>query len=440
MKRLRILNSALSRIGSRERIVTSSLSRRIDILSYSRKILGSFFGWLADRIMEVEVAWEEKDPWTRTELSEPFNFSISGSIPISLRKIFEPIEIRLNKDGSVIGKFGGSEKNIGTINKDSLGEEEKRIFNHSESIFTIRFYPEGAWSRDAREGGVSTSEGAVGYSAFVRYNDKNGFIRGQIPELYSKLLQYIVHESTHVQQRILAEELDYIDPVFLSKREIGGESRNIVELIHKNRVSGRNAEEEDVEYDEEEVEFDIPVARPAETLDGLMEEKIKKAFDLIDRRIKPDICPELNRKEKENASKIIMEGGTYGELDLVLSENAQLCLDIKDKVNSDRAIGGALSHLTTNKKKMTKWFKYLSKPIEIEAFMRGWRAEMSVHGKRSGGRSFASYFGDIIKRYASSGNLTSEEVSDLWSRYKEVYKSLNYPEKYLGTDEEAISI
>jgi len=368
MKRLRILNSALSRIGNRERIVTSSLSRRIDILSYSRKILGSFFEWLADRLLKIDEKWDRDYSYLKDGgfVTNPATIPAYGID--SVGRLFDPIEITI-ESGIVKAKIGRVEVIINEIDVSSFNDDEKKLFYNYPCVVIIRFEETRSLGsfRESAAGGVATSGKGTGHTLFVKFStrkDKIGYIKKQIPNVYRRLLELFVHENTHLQQNILAG---------ISKDD----DVNFVPLINKDQLYKQMPDTESVE--------------------------------------------EFNFNQEAHNAETIKELSSYHTNKLKKQE------EIIEKNKNDNNF---------NEKNKNAFVEYLSTPIEIEAFIRGLRSTGSFDGKRHGGKSFASMFRGFINRY----NFTYEQKSDLWSRYKEVYKSLNYPEKYLGTDEEAISV
>lgn len=431
MKRIRDLNIALERMGLKERVILASHGRRLDLLSYSRKLLRSFFGWLSDRLLEVERTWEERRMTQRAKMMDPSWKLFGGPPPAE----FKEIRIKIFSSGEVVGSIGeGGEEVIRTLDLGELNEEETRIFENFSSIFLIRFFPQGVRTGNFREGGVSRHDG-IGYSLIVRYGLPPGFIRDQISNLYRRILELIVHENSHVQQRLLGSEMHFSNPEFMRERESAGGRTDLVELLHKGKKRRvREEPEEEDFFEDEDLEEEIEETPPV-VLSG--EEKLLAAIRLIDRYIDSAVCPEINKQQKEVAREMIAAGGDFGLFHLISLPEFLECQDksttLKERLKTEQGLKKTEKHHADPSTRISEWFEYFSRPHEIEAFIRGWRASLAVAGKGGGpSKNFGDLFKERFSSYLRGGSLSPQEVQDLWSKYKEVYRAFNYPDKYLG--------
>jgi hypothetical protein len=193
MNRLKILRSALREIGLGDQIISlgSYSGRRIDMLSYSRKILNLFFGWLSDQVLIQGREWE------KIEESERYNIIDSGDGDKKIEDIFDDIYVSISGNsrtgvGSVRGKIGGGgEVLIKEFDLSLLGKEGTRIFLKADSHFKFKFFM--AYSGNTggfREGGVAIGDGAIGYSKIISVDAEAGYVGKNISNLYSSPVSY----------------------------------------------------------------------------------------------------------------------------------------------------------------------------------------------------------------------------------------------------------
>lgn len=443
MNRLKILGSALRGLGLEGEIISlgSYSGRRIDMLSYSRKILNLFFGWLSDEILRQGRAWE------KLEESERYNIIDSGDGDKKIEEIFDDIYISISGDsrtgiGSVSGKVGGGgEVLIKEFDLSILGEEGKKLFLKADSHFRFKFFVAYSANKGGfREGGVAMGDGAIGYSRIISVDAETGYVGKNISNIYSGLLSTMVHEHTHIQQFLLAEELNDAKPGFMNKRFEEGGREDIVDLIDKNRL---NMKDEDFFDEDESREYEDEEPDDAELT---ADEKIVKMIRLIDIMIKPNICPDLNEAAKIEGREIINSGEEYDIIHIASSRYFEECQKIREGVRDAEEADGkrslknrALSHHSNKKTKILKFVEYYNRQYEIEAHIRGWRAKLAIGKGNLMLKNLADYFNFNFKRF-SEKEFPKAELVKLWDKYKETYRIMNYPEKYLGTDEEALSV
>jgi hypothetical protein len=432
MKKLATLGLALQRLGLEDHLLSlGSLSRRVDMLSYNRKILNLFFNWLSKKILENQRKWE------RIEESERFNIIDEPNIHHQLSEIFDDIfiTVSVNQNSGKVEALGGVQRGgetlIGSLDLSSLKDEERRIANKATSYFIFKFLPSFTSFPNFREGAVALSEGAVGYSVRIDVDGQAGYIAENIPKIYKTLLEFMVHENTHIQQSVLADELSDVNPGLINERYDAGEEIDFIELINKNKLNQPYKWEE-----MEEEEEDLPPLEETPARELSLEEKIEKAFRMIDMIIKPAKCPDLNLQEKSIARKLIEDGEEYQIVSVISSENY---LECEKKAKEERA--DELKEIVTEYHAdpetdigESEIFNYYSRQIEVEAYIRGWRSRLS---SSKGKENLAKYFKKQF-RSVPEEEMSRENLANLWNKFKDTYRKMNYPEKYLGTDEEAL--
>lgn len=458
MKRLEILGKALRGLGLEEEIISlgSYSGRRIDMLSYSRKILNLFFGWLSDEILRQGVVWEGVDQSERYRIVDDLSANGNGDeADKKIAEIFDDIFISISGNrktgkGVAKGKVGdGAEVVIKEFDIDSLGEEGKNIFLKADSHFTFKFFISYSPNTGGfREGGVAMSDGVIGYARIIGVDAGAGYIARNISKIYSSLLSTMVHEHTHVQQYLLAEELGDVKPGFIEKRHEEGKRTDLVDLIDKNRLNMPDEEIEDI-FGEEEPEEDIESGSeeyPHFASEKTMDQKISEMNDYIDRFIRPKYCPELNAAAKKEGREVIEGGGFYGLIDIMRSRYVEECFKIRDETKESEEDerkndlkNRARSYHSTEKTRLSKFVEYYNRQHEIEAHIRGWRAQMAAGSDKLSIKNLAQYFNANFKRF-SEKDFPKAELAKLWDKYKATYRVMNYPEKYLGTDEEALIV
>lgn len=453
MKRLKILGKALRELGLEKEIISlgSYSRRRIDMLSYSRKILNLFFGWLSDEILRQAAAWEKISEKERYEIIDSEEVGYADK---KIAEIFDDILISISGDsraekGFVRAKVGdGEEILIKEFDLNSLGAEGKKLFLKADSHFTFKFFV--SYSKNTggfREGGVAMSDGVIGYARIISVDAGRGYVARNIPSLYSSLLSTVVHEHTHIQQYLLAEELNDVRPGFINKRFEENKRTDIVDLIDKNRLNMRDEEYSDIFDEEDDEEYIDPEDEGAETperIEQTMEGKIDEMVAYIDRFIRPTICPELNAAAKKEGRERIEAGGSYDIIDIMRSRYVDECFKIREEVREaeekekkNKLKDSARSYHSNEKTRLSKFVEYYNRQHEIEAFIRGWRAQMAAGSHKLSIKNLAQYFNLNFKRY-SEKEFPKAELKKLWEKYKATYRAMNYPEKYLGTDEEAL--
>jgi hypothetical protein len=475
-KKLLNLNKILASMGIENSFLKeSALQRSVDMVSYSRKVLNLFFPYLADRLVEISekhkaLLEEEKIAQSQKILAKEIEIkrflssvNYQGSIGEFLDELVDEIisapddaydnasrleeeynalknqrlepksvdlknkilKINFQKSkGKIKVFYKGIEsgaKKILALEKDTdiFSKEEKKIFLETGHAFNIHLRNALGGDQEIREGAVAMGEGVTLYNVTIYYNLSNpSTLTNNISNLYSQLLEYIAHESTHVQQFILGEiAADYsaeIGSIDLKKSRMPlAVDRGY--LKSKDKKIRKNWIEQNIAFEEEEDNYD----------DILTEEQAveKPKIDIIEIVFRG--CPELIERIRNELKK----DKNLSEVDMVLKYGEE-CSDLRKSMRAEKKseeyhkdMGESLGF--SEKELSDK--EYFSTPEEVEAFIRGFRA-------RSMGKNItlAKNFHDDIAIRFNNKNI----IFELWNLYKEMYNRLNYPRKDLGTNQD----
>jgi len=491
-KKLNTLRKTLSIILAEDIFLKeASFKRSIDITSYGRKILNLFFPYLADKIVElsdehrkfynsVQADYKKEADDKTKELmdmikanglesledledledgtsdldieipKDNFEKMISlnrerHSIYNKYRKIKDSyiknfknkiIKIYIEKS-NVKNKIYVYYKGIGENSEKQLikevdlnifKEEERKIFLQSGHAFNIHLRDSYGGDNEIRPGGLATGSGVTLYNCMLSYNsyDANQIKKG-IPGLYNTLLEYIVHESTHIQQFMLNElltdraseigsihESDEFKPLVTDRGYLNTKDENILGNWLRKNVKFEEEDDENIvdneEYTYEEYEENDSTYRF--TLEGFLVNC-------------PNALSAAKKELEENP-----EAGTSDIVNIAMKYRND-CSNEKQSLRAEKYSEEYHTELDSleDEDQDEEAKEYYSDPVEVEAFIRGFRA-MS----KGRGISLAANFALHISMAFKTKNVASE----VWNLYKLAYKRFNYPEKDLGTDQQAL--
>lgn len=501
-KKLLELNNALNiALKDSSVIKNSSLKREVDINSYSRKVIGLFFPFIAEKLNLLSKEHESKleisnnkidnakakmeeieeealrigSPWGMRSFSDVMRLESNDKIPkkdINKISILEDQYYQLSNSiwdispdisnwinailkiylhpNKVIGKievfYEGPEKSSKKIKIDEkdfdiFSQKEQEIFLRNTQVFNIHLRSED------REDELITGGAITGRSNFIVYNptiyydksDPKVLIRN-IEKLYQTIIELIAHESSHNQQfnleqdairKMLNMRLDDEDmwsvvaPLITEKGYVRSKDRKEMEKWLKSKGIGIAGTES--KNDEWGISKS-PVMMPEDPYLTPESQSIAKKNEL--ERKKSDIkahmsgCPE----QMLFALKEIELNPDVRYLDLV-DKYMEKCKNESMFHNAE----DISREYHKNIMKEDEWERqkedYYLRPVEIEAHIRGARSELRITRK-----TMAEYFCTNIAYQFSNKNL----VKNIWNEYKSMYRDLNYPEKDLGSDEDAI--
>lgn len=453
----------------------SSLQRSVDMVSYSRKVLNLFFPYLADRVVEISekhkellegekiaqsqkilakeieikrflssvnylgsigqfvddledeiISVSEEDYDEATNLENEYNALKNQRLePKSIDLKNQILKISFQKSKGKIKVFykgieSGAKKTL-VLEKDTdiFSAEEKKIFLETGHAFNIHLRNVYGGDQQIREGAVAMGEGVTLYNVTIYYNLSNpSTLTNNISNLYSKLLEYIAHESTHIQQFILGEiASDYSNMLGSidfekSKMPLAVDRGH---LKSKDKKIRKNWIEKNIVFEEEEEDFD----------DILGEEEATEEpkIDVIELMFKG--CPEIIERIRNE----LRENKNLSEVDMV-QKYGEECLDLRKSMRAEKQSEeyhkGIDESIEASEQELNDR-EYFSQPQEVEAFIRGFRA--SAMGKVI--TLAKNFFNNIAIAFENK-----DIIFELWNLYKEMYNRLNYPKKDLGTDED----
>ena len=486
-KKLIYLNKALEiSLGGGIFNKTSSLQRSVDITSYGRRVLNLFFPYLADELVEMSNNQRKLMMPSTDEIKKKLNSLENEAVLLgsswglsSIQGIEElenkpdvPLDI-LNKIHSIEDKYhalmenqlnenywknkflkiylepkktkskvdvyfkgienGARKKIINTQELSIFTNEEKKIFLKSAHIFNIHLRNSEGGDSPVSSGAITSESGYTVYNLSIfysRYNPK--FLKSNISKLYSDILELIVHESTHQQQFLLRDRVsdllyDYPELGLISEEEGSDYSPLTIDrgsINYKNKDIVKRWIESKFKFEEEEPWDDEEYRTP--DLSGNLESKApeestesekEKLINMILRN-----CPDtllLAKEEARNSNQNIED---------IFFKYRDACSEER-RINITEQISESY-HKNREKSTDFEVKKYYTDPVEIEAYIRGFRSILKGSGK-----PFATEFCKNIAANFSNIN-TSKEV---WELYKEMYRRLNYPEKDLGDDTTALA-
>ena len=547
-KKLSTLNIALNSILGKDKISKkSSLKRSVDIESYSAKILGLFFPYLANDLKEmaqehsaimkppeakqlVPESVEELDKINKkiSEIGSKYGINNAdeyydvlndaarfNSIPdeitqkinrhynkykkikagpkdlteqkttIKLRNYFIKwknaiikIYIKPNRAGNKIQVFyengaRGSSKEL--IKEQSFSNEDLKFFSSEElkiflasgHVFNIHLRNFHGGDKPFKSGAVTGGDWVV-YNAPIQYKDwMPNYLLGNISALYKNLLELVVHESTHVQQFSIGEKAHNISqdmsmeeyalglnrpnkeysewypdtssslPLITDRTYVNTHNKKVRDNWVKSISSEKKliADDEDItdDYEDGEVTTEDHKDNKVTTEDNFKYEDVKGLFDSspegieywVNQRLRA--CPEIADLAKRELSLKAEKGERLNML-VELFEYKDMCEDEKKSILSNNK--SETYHTQKDRMNTNSYVKYISKPDEVEAHIRGWRSNLKGSGK-----TLAYYFGH---NYAASLG-DDKTISEVWKLYEDAYKRLGYPQKDLGTYSEVLS-
>lgn len=484
-KKLLSLNKALNLAGIKNVILKeSSLQRSVDIVSYSRKVLNLFFPYLANQIVELSDEhksffenatkdFNKKSNDKKKELEDMLNSvglktvdefldiidfdletNISKNDMDKISRLYNDC-LKLNKEKQFqILSYGKNWKNkiikiyleknkkknkiyvfckgirkestkslINEFDLNIFSEEERRIFLETGHAFNIHLRSLAGGDERIEPGALATGSGGgiTLYNCMIYYDLFNpNVLKNNINGLYQKILEYIAHESTHVQQFTLESNMldvssevgsisyeDEFSPLVTDRGFINTKNKKVLHDWLRKNIS---FEEDEETYDYDETGIDI-----AENIEE------EKALDVVEMLLYG--CPEILAAAK----KELEENPGIEKYDII-NKYREDCSNFRNISATEKLSEEHHKDISESTDDETK--AYYSKPIEVEAFIRGFRA--SSMGR---GISLASKFSKEV----SPAFKNKRDASDVWNLYKAAYKRLNYPEKDLGTDTEALS-
>jgi hypothetical protein len=470
-KKLNILKRTLAAVLNKDIFLKeASLQRSVDITSYGRKVLNLFFPYLADRIVELSESHKEAyykvtedfhkeknrinsrisdigSQYGINSIDDMFILEGEHNIPedvedelLELEDLMDNtsiyfdtgwknkiIKISFEKDRTrnIIKVFykgidpNSSKTLIKEISLDIFSDEEKKIFLETGHAFNLHLRDVAGGNEKIQGGAVAMRSGVTLYNPTIFYDNYAPYlITNNISKLYDEILEQIVHESTHIQQFILEQKVfdrasemgpisedDDFKALITDRGYIRSKDPNILERWIRNNIKFDDIIEED---DEDIPDYEEPTSEASEG-------KFDVLSSLFGKR-----CPEIY-------ALAMQEFDGTNAMDLLFKYKDH-CSDEADQRRANNESETYHKEIKESGEESLK--KYFAQPIEIEAFIRGLRAINKGKNK-----TFASSFSEHI----ASRFKDMDTASELWELYKQGYKRLNYPEKDLGTDQQALS-
>ncbi len=472
-KKLNILKRTLAAVLNEDIFLKeASLQRSVDITSYGRKVLNLFFPYLADRIVELSKSHKEAyykvtedfhkeknrinsrisdigSQYGINSIDDMFILEGDHNVPadvedelLELEDLMDNTSIHFdtgwknkimkisfekNRTRNIIKVFykgidpNSSKTLIKEVSLDIFSDEEKKIFLETGHAFNLHLRDVAGGNEQIQGGAVAMKRGVTLYNPTIFYDNYTPYlITNNISKLYDEILELIVHESTHIQQFILDEE------VFNKASEMGAVSEGnehkvlttdrgyvrskdpkILEEWIRNNIEFDDITEEDEDYEDMD-DYEAPISEESE-------EKFDVLSSLLGKR-----CP-------ETFALAMQEFDGTNAMDLLFKYKDN-CSDEADQRRANSESETYHKQIKESEEESLK--EYFAQPIEIEAYIRGFRAVNKGKNK-----TFASSFSEHI----ASRFKDMDTASELWELYKQGYKRLNYPEKDLGTDQQALS-
>jgi hypothetical protein len=395
---------------------------------------------------------------SKSEASEPPREVSLSSWKNGIIKIY----IKPNRSTNAIEVFyenepRGSSKKL--IKEQPLNEGGSKFFTDDElKIFLASGHVINVHLRNADGGDEKIRAGAVTGGKWVVYNpsisyDKRdpGLLIFGIELLYNDLLDYIVHESTHVQQFAILDKaseiaqdisLDDFNQSFnrpnkeFSYWEIDKDKLPLItdrgyvntknKKLRDDWVKSISVEEkqghENVYEDDEDLESMPPIVPEDEDFDS------PESF--LNRQL--GRCPEVLEIARREILQKLKEDK---DLDYIAEvfKYRDMCDDEKKSILSKNKSETFHKEKDIEKPRLTavqRYTEYISQPVEVEAHIRGWRSKLKGTGK-----TLAHFFGS----YVAKGLGSPDNISKVWSLFEAAYRRLGYPEKDLGTYDEVLS-
>lgn len=457
MRKIVTLSRALENMGlEREKIAVGALTRGLDLLSYSRKVLGLFFPWMIEKLRGAATS-----------------ANLGSEARESIHVLLLPDEDTTFDYVRVMGKIGDGEwEIISESNLPNFGELGEKIFRRTTSIFNVYFED----SDPGHSEGGAMNKRNISYNVVIP-SGSGRKISGQeilkeIPRIYSQFLADISHESTHVHQQLLAHSF-----------EIESESRRHTHKENRKHISevetGKRYEGSLLDREWLQTHDPIALSRGFKTNTVLQKDEdgvsslsdlMKSYFGQKNKTSTPGpesdfttltswdegsrnlliekinhIFPESEKIQSSvliEADDLIKDKGSisHRELDQIFRKHEE---DYKDIIHTNRALSfSEMTGSNNSEKKLSeeeedaKFIAYWMQQQEVEAFVRDMRIKLSSESKRSNKikKNFANEFYNQIGVYLKK----DEDRRRLWDKYSQTYLALGYPAKDLGTYAEAV--
>lgn len=327
-------------------------------------------------------------------------------------------------------------------------DDELKIFLASGHVINVHLRNVDGGDERIRSGAVTGGDWVV-YNASIPYDKrKPGVLIRGIEGLYNNLLEFIVHESTHVQQFAILDKASEIaqdismddlaksfnrpnkeysvwsvdsnkSPLITDLGYINTKNKKVRDDWVKSISDEEKQifEDEDDENDEEPEGILPAVPEDFDSLESLLNRRLGRCPDVLE-LARREISLKL---EEDKDLNYIAEVFKYRDM----------CDDEKKSILSKNE--SETHHKNIKKSPATtaeRYVKYISQPHEVEAHIRGWRSNLKGTGK-----SLAYFFGKNI----ADGLGSLDNISEVWSLFEAAYRRLGYPEKDLGTYDDVLS-
>jgi hypothetical protein len=257
----------------------------------------------------------------------------------------------------------------------------------------------------------------------------------QLSELYKNMLDTIVHEYTHGEQVILGDEVmsqvsdpfNMYDPpmdddfeipnALIHDRQILNQKNpELKKKLFESRFLGYNKQDSSKDLSGDDIRYSLSVPNVDVESSGRPDVEL-----VLQQRLKncPGYFEKLKNEYPEEFKNIHLRKNISKLIDLAHKYKEMCESEGQAEIQSKTVLKDA------DKKGMDKetYKKYLLSPSEIEAHLRGFRAQLKIRKIK---------LSEFI--YEQYNNHDKEELKEIWEEFKKVYRRYGYPEKDLGSD------